>query len=243
MIPATTAEQHRLLDLQRSDTAIRLLEHRRANLPEQKALDDNADTLARVRSEHVTARERLQRLGVQQRRHEQEIAAVDARRRSEEGRMYSGEIRSEKQLQAVKQELSSLRARKNELEDALLEIMEQVEELESLTATLAAREQELSAQVAELTQARDHAATDIDQELAQARAQRAAVAAELPERVLGYYDELRVRKDGVAVAELRGRTCAGCRLELTAIELEEVAAAATKGLGRCEQCGRILVPV
>ncbi|MBA2529070.1 MAG: hypothetical protein H0V19_03760 [Euzebyales bacterium] len=243
MIPATPAEQRRLLDLQHLDTAIRKLQHRRANLPEQKALEDNADTLSRVAEEYRIATDRLERLGIQQRRHESEVATVDSRRKSEEGRMYGGLIRSEKELEALRHELGSLRARKNELEDALLEILEQVEELESMVTTLRERHGELSGQVAALTEARDAAATDIDAELEQRQSERKALAADLPEEVVSYYEELRARKDGVGVAELQGRTCAGCRLELTATELEDLRRDAKEGLARCEQCGRILVLV
>jgi predicted nucleic acid-binding Zn-ribbon protein len=243
VISATPAEQRRLLDLQRIDTDIRKLGHRRANLAEQKALDDNADTLGRVSSEYATSRDQLERLRLQQKRHEQEIATVDSRRKSEEGRMYGGLIRSEKELEALRGELGALRARKNELEDSLLEIMEQTEELESLVATLQERHGELTGQVDALTQARDHAATDIDAALASRRAQRVTVAGDLPAEVVEYYEELRARKDGVGVAELQGRTCAGCRLELTAIEMEQVREDSVDSLARCEQCGRVLVLV
>jgi predicted nucleic acid-binding Zn-ribbon protein len=241
VIPATPAEQRRLLDLQHVDTAIAQLEYRRANLPEQKSLDENSETLSKVSSEYATSREQLERLGAQQRRHETEIATVDSRRKSEEGRMYSGLITSEKEVTALRAELSSLRIRKGDLEDALLEIMEQVEELESLVETLKQRHTELTGSVSELTEARDHAATDIDAELASRREERVTVAADVPGEVLDYYEDVRARKDGVGVAELGGRTCQGCRLELTQIELEDVKADSQEGLARCEQCGRILV--
>jgi predicted nucleic acid-binding Zn-ribbon protein len=243
VIAATPAEQRRLLDLQRVDTEIRKLEHRRSHLPEQQALDVNAETLAKVATEYATAKEQLQRLAIQQKRHENEIATVETRRKSEEARKYSGQIRNEQQLEALNHELGSLRGRKSELEDALLEIMEQTEELESLVATLKERHAELTGQVAELTEARNHAASDIDADLARHAEERASVAKGLPEHVVEYYEDLRARKDGVGVAELRGRTCEGCRLELTAIELEDVHANSQTGLARCEQCGRILVPV
>ena len=243
MIAASPAEQRRLLDLQQVDTAIRQLEHRRAHLPEQQALDENAETLSKVSAEYADAKDKLQRLGMQQKRHEGEVATVESRRKSEEARKYGGQIRNEQQLEALNHELGSLRARKNELEDALLEIMEQIEELESLVATLKERHTELTAQVDQLTVARDHAATDIDAELITLTERRQAMAKDLPADVLDYYDELRAKKDGIGVAELRGRTCAGCRLELTAIELEDVKADSQSGLARCEQCGRILVPV
>lgn len=243
MIPATAAEQRRLFDLQQVDTAIRQLQHRRANLPEQRALDEHVDTLTRIGAELIAARDQLERLTAQQRRHENEVATVDARRKSEEGRMFSGLIRSERELDALKGELSSLRSRKNDLEDTLLEIMEQREDTESLVATLTARQHELTGQVTELTVARDEAATDIDAALQDRRKEREDVAAGVHEEALSYYTDLRARKDGVAVAQLQGRTCQGCRLELTAIELEDVRAAADRALARCEQCGRILVIV
>ena len=241
LISATPTEQRHLFELQQVDSAIAQLEFRRANLPEQKALDENADTLAKVSVEYAGAKERLERLAAQQRKHEAEVATVDSRRKSEEGRMYSGLITSEKELEALRHEISSLRGRKSDLEEALLEIMEQVEDLEGLVETLKQRHVELTGSVADLTAARDSAATDIDAELVQRREERAAAAEGIPAEVLEYYDELRGRKDGVAVAELKGRTCMGCRLELTQIELEDLRQDAQHGLARCEQCGRILV--
>lgn len=241
MIAASPEVQRRLFDLQQVDNAIRQLEHRRANLPEQKALDENAATLAEVASDHVTSRDQLARLEQQQRWHENEIATVDSRRKGEEGRMYSGLITSERELQALRHELSTLRGKKNDLEDALLEIMEQREELEAKVTRLEARHGELTASVAQLTTARDEAASDIDVETLERTEERGQVVAELPDDVVALYHELRPRKDGVAVAELRGRTCSGCRLELTGLEYEDTLQAARTGLARCEQCGRILV--
>ena len=242
MIPASPSEQRRLLDLQNVDTAIRQLEYRRAHLPEQQALDENADMLGRISTEYADGRDRLEQLARAQKRHEDEIATVDARRKSEEGRMYSGLITSEKEVQALRAELSALRSRKSDLEDTLLEIMQEREDVDSMVTTLQERHAELKEQVAALEQARDEAATGIDTELDERRRERTAVRAELSDEVAEYYDELRERKDGVAVAELIGRTCQGCRLELTAIEFEEAHEHAKTGLARCEQCGRILVP-
>jgi uncharacterized protein len=242
VIPATPAEQRRLLDLQEVDTLIRQLEHRRLNLPEQKALDENAETLSAITRDYAANREKLEQLERQQKRYEDEIAALESRRKSEEGRMYSGTIHNERELQAIRGEISSLRTRKSDTEDELLEVMEQREEAEQAVTTLKERHAELTAAVGELTEARDTAATDIDAELAQRHAERDEVAGDISSEVREYYDQLRERKNGVAVAALSGKTCHGCRLELTAIELEDVEEQTKTGLARCEQCGRILVP-
>lgn len=242
MIAATPAEQRRLFDLQQVDTAIRQLEHRRAHLPEQKALDENTETLAAITADYASNRERLERLERAQKKHEDDIAGIESRRKSEEGRMYSGTINSDRELQAIRGELSSLKTRKSDTEDALLEVMEEREETEQAVATLKQRHAELTDKADELTAARDSAATDIEAELGRRQEERAAVAAEVPEQVRAHYEQLKGRKDGVAVAELVGKTCQGCRLELTAIELEDVSEQTKAGLAKCEQCGRILVP-
>lgn len=241
MTAATPAEQRRLMDLQAGDTAIRMLQHRRTNLQEQKALDENAELLGRIALEHQTKREQLDRLASQQRRHEAEVAAIDARRKTEEGRMYSGLIKHEKELEALRHEIGGLKGKKSDLEDSLLEIMEQREELESLVASLEERQSELTASLAELTAARDHAAGDIDAELVTRSAEREAAIAELDASVLRVYDDVRKRKGDVAAAVLNGRSCGGCRLELTAIEMEEWRAESAASLSKCPQCGRILI--
>lgn len=242
MISASPAEQRRLLDLQQLDTTIRQLQHRRAHLPEQQEVDENAATLSHISAEYANGRERLEQLARAQKRYEDEIATVDSRRKSEEGRMYSGLITSEKEVQALRSEISALRARKSDLEDALLEVMQESEDLESMVETLKERHAELTSRASDLERDRDIAARDIDAELVERRGEREALAAEVPLEAAEYYEELRERKDGVAVAALVGRTCQGCRLELTAVEFEEAHERAKHGLTRCEQCGRILVP-
>ncbi|MGI8873633.1 MAG: zinc ribbon domain-containing protein [Egibacteraceae bacterium] len=241
MIPATRDEQRRLLQLQRVDTTIRQLEHRRTNLDEQKALDDNADTLRRVAAEYSSASEELDGLQRRQKHLEEDIGQVEGRRRSEEGRMYSGLINSDRELEALRGEISALRSRKNELEDQLLEVMERTEELDSLVATLRLRHSELTAAVERLTAARDAAAVGIDAELETARVRRVAATEGMSPEVVTVYDDLRPRKGGIAVAALEGRTCGGCRLDLTATEMEEAKERSARGLTRCEQCDRILV--
>lgn len=243
MITATPDEQRRLLALQEVDTRLRQQQHRRAHLPEQQALDEHEDMLETVSAEYAARRDELTKLQLTQKRLENEVATLEARRKSEEGRMYSGAISSEKEVEALRHELSSLRSRKSDLEDELLEVMERVEEVEGMVASLKQRHRELTEQLPDLRSARDDAAVDIDAELGQTQTRRAELADDLPQPVLDAYADLLRRKQGLAVAELSGNTCMGCRLQLTASELEEVRADAKRYLSLCPQCGRGLVPV
>lgn len=238
---ASPEQQRRLLELQATDTAIRQLRYRRQNLDEQKALDERAALLDRITADHMAASDELVSVDRQQKRLENEINTVESRRKAEEARMYSGVIASEREADALRAELKALKARKSDLEDQLLELMERHEELTGTVETLEARKRELEAEVAPLTKARDAAATDIDSQLAERRAARQQLVAELPEDLVRRYDELRARKDGVAVVELRNGTCQGCFLELTDGELEEGRELGVHGLARCVQCERLLV--
>lgn len=241
MTDVSPEEQRRLLELQATDTAIRQLRYRRGNLEEQRALDERVELLERITADHMAANDELVAVNRRNKHLETEIGTVDARRKSEESRMYSGVIASEREVQALRSELSTLKTRKRDLEDDLLEVMERQEELNSTVETLERRRDELQAEVAPLQKARDEAAAGIDGELAGYEAARAELAHQLPDELVRRYDELRARKDGIAVVELRDGTCQGCFLELTPGELQEGRELGVFGLARCVQCGRLLV--
>lgn len=241
MTKASPEDQRRLLELQATDTAIRQLRYRRGNLEEQRALDERAGLLDRITAEHMASSDELVAVDRRHKRLENEISTIDARRKAEEARMYSGVIASEREVQALRSELSTLKTRKRDLEDDLLEVMERQEELTSTVQTQERRRAELQTEIAPLEKARDEAATEIDGDLAARQAARAELAHQLPDDLVRRYDELRARKDGVAVVELRDGTCQGCFLELTPGELQEGRELGVYGLARCVQCGRLLV--
>lgn len=241
MTAASAEQQRQLVALQRVDDAIRRLERQRANLPEQKALDDNDEALRQTASEYADAAAELEDAQRLQRTRESDIANLEARRKAEEARLYSDEISSERQAEAIRSELSTIKRKKSDYEDELLEAMERIEELESRTSRLQRRHAELQGQVAQLTADRDHAAGDLDAELARQRTERERVVGELDDKLVVLYEQVREQQGGVAVSVLDGKVCEGCFLELAASELEEVQQEARSGVPRCPQCDRLLV--
>lgn len=240
---ASPDQQRALLSLADADEAIRRKEHTRANLPEQQALDHHVDTLQKVEDELIDAVQVEERLSAESRRLERRIDEAETARKTHEAQMYSGRIQSERELGALREEIAAAKRKKSDLEDSLLETMEQVEEVTSLLEELRRRKAELEGEIADLTTRRDEAAGDIDSELATARDERARTAAGIDEEVVAFYEDLRARRTGRVVARLDGRTCTGCMLELTAIELEDIKRVSATSLARCEQCNAIIVPV
>lgn len=241
MTTASAEQQRQLLALQRVDDAIRRLEQQRASLAEQKALDENEERLRQVASDYADAAEQLEDAQHLQRTRETDIANLEARRKAEEARLYSDEITSEKQVEAVRGELSSIKRKKNDYEDELIEAMERIEQLESRTSELKSRHAELQGQVGELTRNRDHAASDLDSQLGEQRAERERIVGELDPGLLRLYEQVRTQQGDVAVALLDGKACSGCFLQLTQRELEEVREEAKSAIARCPQCDRLLV--
>lgn len=230
-----------MLEVQEIDSRIDLLRHRRAHLPELAELEKLQQARRSVLDQVRDAQIVVDDLSAEQTKAEADVASVRARRTRDRQRMDQGLISNPKDLQRMTHELESLERRITTLEDAELEIMEQLEEAQSTSTRL---EEELAAidrRVGDLTDARDRAWTEIDAELHAAVASRAPAVADLPEDLLTLYDKLRMAKDGVGAALLRARECGGCRLSLDNAELSAIRTAPADQVIRCEECQRILV--
>jgi predicted nucleic acid-binding Zn-ribbon protein len=229
-----------LLRLQRADLKVEMLRARLASLPEQKALEEVEEELGRVERERGEAEEELARLAREIRKLEGDAWGIRKKAESEEERLLSGEISNPREAASVQAEVESLKRRAAGVEELLLGLMVEREELETRIGRLKARQAELSTKRGELASARDRAAAEVGEALEEAEARRAEEAAAIPGELLAYYEELRRMKGGVAVASVEGGVCGGCRLSLSPVFLEEVAA--SSHLLRCEHCGRLLVP-
>lgn len=187
------------------------------------------------------ARVVVEDLTADQRKADQDVEQVKARRARDQQRIDQGLISNPKDLEHMQHELVSLERRIGVLEDEELDVMERLEEaqgvLDSLVAQLAAVDERGRALVA----SRDAQIGEIDTALAQWEAERTLLAAELPADLVALYDRLRDGKDGVGAAELRLRQCAGCRLTLDNLELAKIKATPSDEVVRCEECQRILV--
>ena len=180
-------------------------------------------------------------LNAEQKRADQDVEQVKARRERDQGMIDAGQVKDPKALERMLGELQSLHRRINSLEDVELEVMERLETaqtaFESRTGELAAMEDEET----ELRGAFQQKAGDLQNELSAVQEERATTAAGLPADLLALYEKLRAQKDGVGAAALRRRECEGCRLTLNASDLGIIAKAPTDEVLRCEECNRILV--
>ena len=231
-----------LLDVQAHDTRLDQLNHQLATLPEQTARDRAAATLDATRRAVADETATRDELAKAQRRLDDEIETIGAKRQQVEGTLYDGSVTGPRELQDLQEEIQALSRRITHLEDQDLEIMEQLEPVEARLAELTATEAEAAAALEtaeqELTAARAELAVQVDTE----QEARDRVASSVPGPLLEQYEKLRTGLGGVGVARLVGSQCGGCHLALSAVEVARMRKLGPDEVTHCEECGRILVP-
>lgn len=238
----TTADAEALLAVQERDTKLDQLEHQLRKLPareERDAAQAALDDLDSAIAERSAERDELSR---RQRRLDDEVETISAKRRSHDERLYGGSVTNARELQDLQEEIEALGRRISVLEDDELAIMEQLEPLEAeladLNTTRQLRDTVLADANARLAEAEQALRAQVETE----REARAGLVGAVPEDLLREYEGLRASNGGIGVARLvGGNRCGGCNLTLSAVEV----AALRKHQGElshCEECGRLLVP-
>ncbi|MGI8757274.1 MAG: zinc ribbon domain-containing protein [Acidimicrobiales bacterium] len=231
-----------LLDVQGHDTRLDQLHHLQATLPERAARDQIRSDLEATVDALAVETATLEDLARAQKRLDDEVASLGAKRAGFHDRLYGGSVTNPRELQDLQDEIEALGRRIRALEDREIEIMEQVEPVEARLGVLSATrtDQELALGAAEtaLTVAEAELVVAIDTE----GAGRATAAGLVSDDLLATYDKLRAGLGGVAVARLVGNQCGGCHLTLSAMESARLRKLGVEEMASCEECGRILVP-
>ena len=238
---ASAEDQVRLLEVQRLDTGIDQLDHRVRTLPERAEITSADAAIAVLRDRLVAAQTEVSDLERAVNKAEADVDAVRVRSAKDEELLISGQITSAKQLEELQHEVASLARRRSDLEEAELEVMEQLESAQSnLNAvTTELGEVEASRATAEARVADAEAAASDDR--AQLQTERASLAGSLPADLLALYERVRADHNGVGAAALHRGRCEGCRMELPPSDIGRSRSAAPDEVVRCEECRRILV--
>jgi len=181
-------------------------------------------------------RQHLEELKRQQLSAEWEIDDLTSKITTLEQKLYGGSIGNPKELASLQHEVEGLKARRNQLEDRALEIMEQVELSKARVTNMSG---ELKRLEAEWQREQEHLTTDIEQlktTLSGLEHKRRLMLARIDPQIINLYQELKEQK-GTAVARVDQGTCCGCQISLSTSELQRVRGGS---LVRCGSCGRIL---
>lgn len=227
-----------LLDLQSVDSVI---DRQNQRLAEIKAALHETDELIAARAAHQAAEQSVTHNRVTRKDLELADTTLETKIKQAEQRLYSGLVKNPKELLDLQNDIASLKKQKNSLDDQLFAAMIALEESESELALRAADDTQIETAWRESQHALIAEQAQLGQELAEQLGDQSTLRGQLSASVLSLYDQLRRRKGGLAVVELEGSICGGCRVRVTAQILQQLGQA--DQLARCGNCERILVRV
>jgi len=224
----------RLVELQRLELKTRGLEEEIDSVPAELAA---ASDRLEAASKQAEAAKRAQERAVKQRREQElELKSLEDRLRRHAEQLMS--VKTNEEYRALTNELAHERQRVSEIEDRILSAMEEADRLaaeaSSAEAQVRQAESELGTDKGRLEAKRERLGRDRDALVAEA----AALAAQLPEPLLGLYRKLAVVRGGVALAAIVDESCSACRLRIRPQVLSQLRS--SDSVIQCESCQRIL---
>lgn len=231
-----------LLVVQQHDVVLDQLQHRRDTLPERASLAAILAEAATVAARTQEVTEERDALARDEARLDDEARSLEARAKEVEAKMYSGEVTSPRELQAMQADVDQLQRHRRDVENRELEIMEQREPVDGELGSLAERRAVLAAESATLGDALAASEREIDAEMQVERDARDALVAGIDAALVAAYEQRRARAQGVGIARLVGTTCQGCHLTIPSTEAERIKRAPEGSIESCDNCGCLLVP-
>ena len=231
------SQVRQLYRLQQTDSEISA---KKLRLTEVIHLLRESEELQAARARDIKATEKLQTWQTRQTALNLEQGSINNESKRTENRLYSGNVTNPKELADLQHKIEALGRRNAVLEDEILEAMIMVEEAQEEKSTAGAQlagvlsvweKEQVSLKVEQNDLAlRLHALLEMRQKQ----------AALIDEKTLTTYEQLKVRKGGVAVAGLINNRCAGCHLTVSGIKIQRI----ERGeLVTCGGCSRIISPV
>lgn len=226
----------RLFELQKLDVNLEKARRKLAQL--QQALGESPE-VKQARQTTVSTEAELHRWHAAQKDAELEAQTLAQQITTKDKELMSGRVTHPKELESLQANIEALRRQRAAVEDRGVEAMTQVESLSRQLAgeqqTLRQLEEQWKSGQAELLQ-EDAKYKRIYSQLKQ---QRDAGAKALSPADLKYYEDLRKRKAGVAVAPLQNGQCGVCHILVPTGVVSAVRSRKDEAV-LCPSCGRML---
>lgn len=216
------------LEIYEAEQSLRVVE---SGLGESEELRSARGSLAQASERQAELRRRLRNL-------ELDLEEVIEKREASEKTLYSGKVKSPKELTGLEQEVQLLKRRQVEVEDETLEVMGQ---LETVEARLEREKRELERlevrwreEQAELKEKQ----AALSSRLSLLREKRESLQAAIDPEDLAIYEDLRRRKARQGVALVQNSICQGCGVAVSTSKVTKVLRGVE--LVHCANCERIL---
>ena len=231
------AGQAALLRLSEVDLEIEQIKTEINQAIASKELSEARSALASASEDLLVARTRFENLTMDQRKADDNLHLVEER--IERDRTRLNQTSSPKDAQGLQSEIDSLLARKEELEDVELGILEDLEKAKEALSEVSLRRDEISSSIEKLqTEIQAHV-DDLKSRGRKLTADKEIQTAKVSPEVLARYSTLAAKQIAVGVVE--NRACSACRMGLTASTLDTLSSLQEDELGSCPECLAMIV--
>ena len=237
MLQLTKNLQRNLLELSQLDLEISRADAKLRNLQVSAEIDGLRSSMIAIGDELLSAHARVTNLEQQLNKTLDDVSLVSARIKHDENR--AKELTSDRDLKAVNHELDSLRQRMSILEDAELEIMEELEKAKDEAEVLISARTKAALELEQALKSQDATSLEISKTLGDLQSTRARIASTLPVEAIAAYERKATR--GIAVGELDGRDCTACRFAVNGVAYDSLMSEPVDKLVTCPNCDAYLV--
>jgi hypothetical protein len=161
-----------------------------------------------------------------------------------EKRVRLNRIRNDRELQALRREIDSMKEANSKLEDEGIQLLEQIErEKNDLSQTLASIEELRRKIETEAEQVNAQIAT-LEEERQRECHEREKIVALIDADLRVRYERIFAKRGGIAVVEIRADTCQGCHMRIPPHMSNQILSNVRQNTGvifHCPHCGRILL--
>ncbi len=234
-MPAIWSEQlSTLLDLQKVDSRLFVLEKQLAEKPaEKKSLESAWEA---HKNEMKASENALKALQMKQKERENDLATKEASIKKYQGQQ--SQVKTNQEYAALTKEINGVKADCSMFEEDILKLMDEIEAQKKIVDAdrqkMAGEEKEHKAKLAAI----DSSAEDIKKEIASLTAERSKYLPGVDKTFLPQYERILKKKEGIAIVPLSGESCSGCHMSVRKQTVAEIRS--KEKMIACEVCGRIL---
>jgi uncharacterized protein len=223
----------RLYQLQTIELQLR---EQRRRLQETLARLNHNEELTSAEAELSSIEARLAAAQKHQRQLEWEVEDLQAKIKGLNDKLYSGSVRNPKELLNLEQDAQSVKRHLAGKEEALLEVMDDTESVQTAADTLRQRVGTLRQAWEQEREALEQLRQTVEQDVARLIEARQSTRRELGEDAALRYDQIAKAK-GLAVVKVEQGRCKGCNLTVPAGLWQRARAGE---MVECGSCGRII---
>lgn len=224
-----------LYNLQLADT------HLRKDSESLQRLDwgeKQAKAIVALRQQAVALAAERARLDAAIKESEKALSTTESRIKRSRGRVDKGEIHNEHELESTEKEIVVLVARKGELEETILSLMDEAAAIPEMAQDIRAREQALLKEREAIRKRSTEEKARLEGDIAAVTLRRSELSGQLPADIRRRYEHMTTHSSGVAVVRIVSGACDACRVAVSPATVREVLE--TADLVGCQGCGRYL---